>query len=96
MASWTGLPVHYKAKIGENCKVLPNVMIGAKFKNVFPDEDVPAIGDNVFVGTGAVIVRKINIGNNVIIAANSVVTKDVPDNCYALGTPAEIRKIRTM
>lgn len=91
-----GCTVHYKAKIGKNCKILPNVMVGAKFKNGFPDEDVPTIGDNVFIGTGAVIVGKINIGNNVIIAANSVVTKDVPDDCYALGTPAEIRKIRTI
>lgn len=81
-------------KIGANCRVLPNVMIGAKFKNGLPDENVPTIGDNVFIGIGAVIVGKIKIGNNVIVAANSVVTKDVPDDCYALGTPAEIKKIR--
>ncbi len=48
----------------------------------------------MFIGTGAVIVGK--IGNNVIVAANSVVTKDVPDDCYALGTPAEIKKIRNI
>ena len=83
-----GCTVHYKAKIGENCKILPNVMIGAKFKNGLPDEDVPIIGGN------AVIVGKIKIGNNEIVATNSVVTKDVPDDCYALGTPAEIKKIR--
>lgn len=71
-------------------------MIGAKFKNGLPDEDVPTIGNNVFIGTGAVIVGKIKIGNNVIVAANSVVTKDVPDDCYALGTPAEIKKIRNI
>lgn len=69
-------------------------MIGAKFKNGLPDEDVPVIGDNVFIGTSAVIVGKIKIGDNIVIAANSVVTKDVPDDCYALGTPAEIKKIR--
>lgn len=91
-----GCTVHYKVKIGKNCKILPNVMIGAKFKNGLPDEDVPAIGDNVFIGTGAVIVGKIEIGNNAIVAANSVVTKDVPDDCYALGTPAEIKKIRNI
>ena len=53
-----GCTVHYKVKIGDNCKILPNVMIGAKFKNGLPDEDVPTIGDNVFIGTGAVIVGK--------------------------------------
>ena len=38
-------------------------MIGAKFKNGLPDEDVPIIGNNVFIGTGAVIVGKIKVGN---------------------------------
>ena len=50
--------VHFKVQFGVNCKILPNVMIGAKFKNGLPDEDVPTIGDNVFIGTGAVIVGK--------------------------------------
>lgn len=71
-------------------------MIGAKFKNGLPDEDVPTIGDGLFIGTGAVIVGKIEIGDNVVVAVNSVVTKDVPDDCYALGTPAEIKKIRNI
>lgn len=60
-----------------------------EFKDGLPDEDDPRIGDNVFIGTGAIIVGK--IGSNVIIAANAVVTNDVPDNCYALGTPAKIK-----
>lgn len=42
-----GYTVHYKVKIGESCKILHNVMIGAKFKNGLPDEDVPTIGNNV-------------------------------------------------
>ena len=89
-----GCTVHYKAIIGDNCKIFPNVMIGAKFKNGLPDEEVPKIGNNVFIGTGAIIIGNITIGNNVIIAANSVVVKDIPDNCYALGIPAEVKKIR--
>ena len=91
-----GCTVHYKVKIGENCKILPNVMIGAKFKNGIPDEAVPVVGDNVFIGTGAVIIGKIRIGKNAIIAANSVVTKDVPDDCYACGIPAEIKRKRNI
>ena len=83
-----GCTVHYKAKIGKNCRILPNVMIGSKFANGVPDALVPVIGDNVFIGTGAVVIGNIRIGNNVIIAANSVVTKDVPDDCYAIGSPA--------
>lgn len=85
-----GCTVHYKAVIGENCRILPNVMIGSKFANGVPDEVAPIIGNNVFIGTGAVIVGEIRIGNNAIIGANAVVTKDVPDGHYAVGVPAKI------
>ena len=54
------------------------------------------IGDNVWIGDEVTILSGVNIGNNSVIAANSVVTKDVPDDCYALGTPAEIKKIRNI
>lgn len=57
-----------------------------------PDERVPVVGNNVFIGTGAVVVGDIKIGNNVIIGANSVVTIDVPDNCYAIGIPANVKQ----
>lgn len=41
------------------------------------------IGDNVWIGGGAIILPGITIGNNVMIGAGSVVTKDVPDNVIA-------------
>lgn len=85
-----GCTVHYNAKIGKGCRILPNVMIGSKFAGGMPDAQTPVIGDNVFIGTGAVIVGNIIIGDNVIIGANAVVTKDVPDNHYAVGIPAKI------
>ena len=47
------------------------------------------IGDNVFIGTNATILKGVTIGSNVIIAACSVVTKDIPDNCVAIGSPAK-------
>lgn len=50
----------------------------------------PAIGDNVTFGANAIVVGGIRIGNNVIIGAGSVVTKDVPDNCVVAGVPAKI------
>ena len=50
----------------------------------------PTIGNNVFIGCGAKILGKVSIGNNVIIGANSVVTKDIPDNAIAVGVPAHI------
>lgn len=48
------------------------------------------IGNNVFIGNEAMILPGVTIGNNVIIGARSVITKSVPDNCIAAGTPAKI------
>ena len=52
----------------------------------------PTIGDNVSIYTGATIYGGIRIGNNVKIAAGSVVFHDVPDNCVVAGNPAVIVK----
>lgn len=48
------------------------------------------IGDNVFVGYGAVILPNTRIGNNVIIGAGTVVAKDIPDNVVVVGNPCQI------
>lgn len=45
------------------------------------------IGDNVWIGGGAIIMPGVTIGNNVVIGAGSVVTKDIPDNTIAYGNP---------
>lgn len=46
------------------------------------------IKDNVYIGTGSVILPGVTIGNNVIIGAGSIVTKDIPDNTVYAGIPA--------
>ncbi|RVU89926.1 acetyltransferase [Flavobacterium columnare] len=50
------------------------------------------IGSYTFIGTNSTILPKITIGKNVIVAAGSVVTKDIPDNCMVAGIPAVIKK----
>lgn len=50
------------------------------------------IGENCWIGQYVRIQKGVTIGNNCIIAANSVLTKDVPDNCIAAGNPAKIVK----
>lgn len=80
--------IHGKSKIGENFNIRQGVTIGDVNKRV------PVIGNNVYVGAGAKIIGDIVIGNNVIIGANSVVTKNISDNCIVAGIPAKvIRKI---
>lgn len=54
--------------------------------------EVPVIGDDVEINAGARIIGPVRIGNNVIIGANAVVVKDVPDNCVVAGIPARIIK----
>lgn len=80
--------IHKKAIIGENCMIESCVTIGGKSNH----KNLPVIGDNVFIGTGAKILGDIKIGNNVIVGANAVVVKSVPDNCIVAGIPAKIIK----
>lgn len=50
------------------------------------------IGDGSYIGINAVIVGNVRIGKHCVIGANSVVTKDVPDYCVAVGSPARVIK----
>ena len=51
---------------------------------------IPTIGDHVTLGANVVIIGSVSIGNNVIIGAGTVVTKDVPDNTIIVGNPARV------
>lgn len=64
------------SRIGKNFHCFQNVTIGTTNSPIGP-----TIGDNVFVGAGAVVLGNIKIGNNVKIGANAIVTQDLPDNC---------------
>lgn len=88
----TGDFVHIKpnCRIGGNCSILPGVVIGNKYLN--SDESQVTIGENCYIGLGTRIFGNISIGNNVIIGANSVITKDIPDNAIVGGVPAKIIK----
>ena len=84
--------VNEKCKIGSNCRIQAGVNIGNSSnldENWVPD-NVPTIGDNVYIGPGAKLFGKIKIGNNVRIGANAVVNKDVSDNVTVAGVPAKV------
>jgi acetyltransferase-like isoleucine patch superfamily enzyme len=52
------------------------------------------VGSNVWVGYGACVLRGVRVGDNSIIGANSVVTKDVPANAVVAGVPARVIRMR--
>ncbi len=57
--------------------------------------DRPTIGDGVDIGTGAVLIGNVTVGKNAVIAANAVVTRDIPPDTVAGGMPARVLKQRT-
>ena len=59
------------------------------YGEVFGSAGKVKIGDNVFIGQNAMILKGVTIGNNVIIGANSLVNKDIPDNTVYAGNPAK-------
>ncbi|MCK4606396.1 MAG: serine acetyltransferase [candidate division Zixibacteria bacterium] len=75
-------------RIGSNFSVTHNVTIGVGL--AMGADDLPSIGDNVWVGTGSVITGGIKIGNNVTISAGSVLSRSVPDKYLVAGNPARV------
>jgi galactoside O-acetyltransferase len=86
----------YKIIIGNRVMVGPNVTIAVtghpidptlrRYMYAFP----VTIGDNVWVGAGAVICPGVTIGENTVIGAGSIVTKDIPANVIAAGNPCQV------
>lgn len=80
--------INAKTIIGDNCNVTHNVTIGQI--SFGKNKGTPIIGNKVWRGTGCVIVCGINIGSNVLIAPNSYVNFDVPDNSFVIANTAKI------
>lgn len=65
------------------------------YRHLVPDLEITApivIGDNVYIGMRSIILPGVKVGNNCIIAAGSIVTKDIPDNSVVGGVPAKYIK----
>tara|TARA_R110002012_G_scaffold34820_8_gene100067 strand:- start:9785 stop:10351 length:567 start_codon:yes stop_codon:yes gene_type:complete len=84
-----GIVVNSQTIIGDNCTLMHNVTIGNTKRG--SKQGTPIIGNSVYIGPGAVVVGKIKIGNNVLIAPNSYVNIDIPSDSIVLGNPCVIK-----
>lgn len=88
-------------KIGKGCLIYYNSIIThdcqiGDFVELSPNAIIlgrATVGNFSKIGSNATILPDIKIGKNVVVGAGSVVTKDVPDNCLVVGTPAIIKKM---
>lgn len=84
--------------IGRDCQIGPNVQLLTPTHPVEPEprrDKLEAarpitIGDNVWLGGGAIVLAGVTIGDNSVIGAGAVVTKDVPAHVVAVGNPARV------
>jgi maltose O-acetyltransferase len=85
-------------KIGKNVRISPYAIIESAYLNLdkisYEHGAKPiAIGDGVWIASGAIVLAGVTIGEGAIVAAGAVVTKDVPAHTIAMGIPATYREI---
>ena len=94
IAHYGSIVVNANAKIGDYCRIHEGVTIGVSGEDYWGDQKgkAPVIGNSVFLATGAKIIGRVHIADNVAIGANAVVVKDINEaNSTWGGVPA--RKI---
>lgn len=79
-----GITINSAVVGGDDVTLESGVVIGAE------KGQIPRIGSGVFFGSGAKVVGGISVGDNVLIGANAVVVKAVPDNVVVAGVPAKV------
>ena len=84
--------------VGSHTLFGPNVVLATAGHPMMPElrkhgiqYNMPIhIGENCWLGAGVIVVPGVTIGDNVVIGASSVVTKDIPSNSVAMGTPCRV------
>jgi len=79
----TSASIDHECTIGQSAHISPGVRLAGGVK----------IGDLTHIGIGSVVIQGITIGSNTVVGAGSVVTKDIADNCVAVGIPARVIKV---
>ena len=80
--------IHPDCTLGRNINIATGVTLGKV--NRGKNAGVPSVGNNVWIGTNAVIVGNITVGNDVLIAPGAYVNTSVPDHSVVIGNPAVI------
>lgn len=86
--------------IGDHVMIAPNVVISTAGHPIDPtlrkkvaQFNIPVrIGNNVWIGAGAIVLPGVTIGENSVVGAGSVVTKDIPANVVAVGNPCRVMR----
>lgn len=102
LASESGIVFGNKIMLGPNVTMMGgdhnSSVIGKYMYDIhekLPENDLPIIvEDDVWIGTGAIILKGVRIGEGAIVAAGALVTKDVPNYAIIGGVPAKIIKMR--
>lgn len=81
-----GIILNAKTIIGNNCNISQGVTIGVS--GIGEKRGVPVIGNNVYIGANAVLAGKIIVGDNVLVAACSLLTTNAENNSVIIGVPA--------
>lgn len=83
------ITVNPRSVIGDWCTLNKGVTIGQE--NRGPRTGTPTIGNQVWIGANSTVVGKINIGDDVLIAANTLVNKNIPSHSIVIGNPCIIK-----
>lgn len=92
----TSITAHERVSIGRNCllghhlRILDRNEHGVKQRDVLPPAAPVVIEDNVWIGSHSIILPGVCIGRNSVIGAGSIVTRDIPANSQAVGSPARV------
>jgi serine O-acetyltransferase len=81
-----GVVINSNVKGAANIIIQSGVVIGVDKDGT---TNVPILGSDVYIGAGAKLIGNIKIGNNVLIGANAVIQKDIPDNSISVGVPGK-------
>jgi serine O-acetyltransferase len=82
-----GVHINPGAVLGRDCDLAHRITIGA---SAMGRQGIPVLGDNVYIGTGAVLIGKIKVGSGSKISANTLVMTNVPEGATVMGVPGRI------